>query len=400
MRSTIEETHVRTRSGTALFHRPLLLAAVFAVLVSALLTDLVPRHAPGLLRFEHAMADVRTSLLSDQLPSQHPHVAIVGISDQTLSGYTTLLPINRALLARLIDAIDAADAKVIGVDLLFYRPAPADDDAKLFDAIGRAKAKIVLAAADERLGLTQDQIDRQSRFLARAGRPAGYVNLAVERDWVVRFKAQPAPGTAFPRSFAELLIEAGGFAAGETHRRIAWLREPRDGSETFLNVPAEMLLGPDDNPAVRALRSGLKDKIVILGGLFPDLDQHVTPLSSRAQERTPGAVIHSHIVAEMIDGRGIRQVEADSLVLRLGLALLSGFGFLIGWRYRLKRQGILLGSLATVVILAADTIAFWQWRIILPIVLALLAWFIGEFAGHNLGRWLGQRPERSVWFGK
>ena len=101
----------------------------------------------------------------------------------------------------------------------------------------------------------------------------------------------------------------------------------------------------------------------------------MSPLSSRAQERTPGAVIHSHIVAEMIDGRGIRQVEADSLVLRLGLALLSGFGFLIGWRYRLKRQGILLGSLATVVILAVDTIVFWQWRIILPIVLALQAVF-------------------------
>ena len=57
-------------------------------------------------------------------------------------------------------------------------------------------------------------------------------------------------------------------------------------------------------------------------------------------------------------------------------------------------------ALATVVILAVDTIVFWQWRIILPIVLALLAWFMGEFAGHNLGRWLGHRPERSVWFGK
>jgi CHASE2 domain-containing sensor protein len=317
-----------------------------------------------------------------------------------LSGYTTLLPINRALLARLIDAIDAAGAKAIGVDLLFYRPAPAEDDDKLFDAIRRAKARIVLAGADERLGLTQAQIDRQSSFLARAGRPAGYVNLAVERDWVVRFKAQPAPGTAFPKSFAELAVEAGGFPARDTHRRIAWLREPRDGSETFLNVPAETLLSPDDNPAVRALRSRLKDKIVILGGLFPDLDQHVTPLGSRNHERTAGAVIHGHIVAEMIDGRGIRQIEADSLVLRLGLALLSGFGFLIGWRYRLKRQGILLGSLATIVILAVDIIVFWQWRIILPIVLALLAWFMGEFAGHNLGRWLGQRPERSMWFGK
>jgi len=63
--------------------------------------------------------------------------------------------------------------------------------------------------------------------------------------------------------------------------------------------------------------------------------------------------------------------------------------------------GILLGSLATVVILTVDTIVFWQFRIILPIVLALLAWFIGEFVGHYAGRWLGPRaPSASMWFVK
>jgi len=109
--------------------------------------------------------------------------------------------------------------------------------------------------------------------------------------------------------------------------------------------------------------------------------------------------VHSHIVAETIDARGIRQLEVDSLVLRLGLAIIAGLGFLIGWRYRLKRQGILLGSLATVVIFAIDIFVFWQFRIVLPIVLALLAWFIGEFAGHNAGRWLGPRPPSpSMWF--
>jgi hypothetical protein len=59
----------------------------------------------------------------------------------------------------------------------------------------------------------------------------------------------------------------------------------------------------------------------------------------------------------------------------------------------------LLGSLATVIVVAADTIVFWQFRIILPIVLALLAWFIGEFLGHYVGRWLGPRRSlQSTWF--
>jgi adenylate cyclase len=396
-----DEAHIRARGGTALFPRPVLLAGVVAVLAALLLADLMPRYAPGLLRFEHALADVRTSFLSDQLPSQHPHVAIVGITDQTLSDYKTRLPIDRALLARLIDAIDAAGAKVVGIDFLFYRTAPVDNEDMLFAAIRRARAKIILAAADERLGLSQPQIDRQLAFFAQAGRPAGYVNLATERDWVVRFKAQPAPATAYPKSFAQLLAEAAGFRVGGTLRRIAWLREPRDGSDTFLTIPAETLLGATDDPLFKAASSGLEGKIVILGGLFPDLDQHLTPMTSRTHDRMPGAVVHGHIVAEMVDGRGIGQVEVDSLVLRLGLAVLAGFGFLIGWRYRLKRQGILLGSLATVVILAIDIIVFWQFRIILPIVLALLAWFIGEFLGHHVGRWLGRRSRAaSMWFAK
>jgi adenylate cyclase len=378
----------------------MLLAGVFAVLTTLLLADLMPRYAPGLLRFEHAMADFRTSFLSDRLASQHPHVAIVGISDQTLSDFKTRLPIDRHLLARLVDAIDAAGAKVIGIDILFYRTAPVDNEDMLIDAIRRAKAKVVLAAADERLGLSQPQIDRQLGFLAQAQRPAGYVNLATERDWVVRFKAQPAAGSAYPKSFSRLLAEAAGYPVTETHRRVAWLRGPRDGSDTFLTIPAEALLGSADDPLIKAARDGLKDKIVIIGGLFPDLDQHLTPLTSLTDEAMSGALVHSHIVAELVDGRSVGQLEVNSLVLRLGLVFLAGFGFLIGWRYRLKRQGILLSSLATIVILALDTFVFWQWHIILPIVLALLAWFMGEFSGQYVGRWLGHRPDRAMWFVK
>jgi adenylate cyclase len=346
----------RIGARKGLFSRPFMLAGTMAILWSVVLVDIVPRYTPGLLRFEHSLADVRTSALSDQLPSQHPNVAIVGITDQTLSEYKTRLPIDRALLAKLVDAIDTAGAKVIGIDILFFRTAPADNEEMLIDVIRRARAKVVLAAADERLGLSQQEMARQSAFLAQAGRPAGYVNLATERDWLVRFKAQPAAGTAYPKSFAQLLVEAAGLPADMAIRRIAWLREPRDGSNTFLTIPAQVLLGPADEPLAKAARHGLKDKIVILGGLFPDMDQHLTPMTSRTNERMPGAMVHGHIVTETIDGRGIRQLEVDSLVPRIGLAILAGFGFLIGWRYRLKRQGILLGSLATVVIIAIDTI--------------------------------------------
>ena len=390
------------KTPTSPFRRPLVLSAIFAVLSTLLLADLAPRFAPGLLRFEHYMGDVRTAFLSDQLPSQHPQVAIVAITDETLAGYKTYLPVDRHLLARLVDAVDAAGAKVIGLDFLFTVSAPDDNELLLIDSIRRSRAKIVLAAADERVGLTQAQREKQLAFFRDADRPAGYSNLATERDSVVRFMAQPyTDGTpAYPKSFAALLAENAGYAAGQWRPRIAWLRTPLDGSDVFLTVAAETLLRPAEDPLANVLREGLKDKIVLMGGALREIDAHLTPLTNAPAEKMHGVAIHAHIAAQGVDGRSIGQLETNSMALRLALAGVAAIGFLVGWHYRLKRQGLLASGVASAVIVAVDTIVFWQLRIILPLVLAVAAWFLGEFSGHYIGRWLGPRGGRSMWFAK
>jgi CHASE2 domain-containing sensor protein len=106
------------------------------------------------------------------------------------------------------------------------------------------------------------------------------------------------------------------------------------------------------------------------------------------------------MVAQMVDGRSISQLETNSLALRLALAGVTAIGFLVGWGFRTKRQGLLASGVASAVIVIVDTIVFWQFRIILPLVLALAAWFLGEFSGHYLGKWLGPRADRSLLFGK
>jgi adenylate cyclase len=384
----IDSAESRLRPSQASLVRPFVLAAVVALLSALLLAEIAPVYAPGLLRFEHVLGDARTAFLSDRLPSQHPHVAIVSISDDTLKESKIRQPIDRALLARLVEAIDAAGAKVIGIDILSARVPPPDNESAFIEAIRKAKAKVVLAAADERVGLAKAHMEHQASFIAATGRPAGYVNLATEHDWVVRFKAQAFPGSTYQDSFAKLLAESYGSKVDESYRRIAWLLEPRDNSDTFLTIPAEIVLRADDAGA-RAARAQLKDKVVIIGGTFLDFDRHLTPLTARYGELQPGALIHAHIAAELVDGRSIGQLEVNSWRLRLGLAIVTAIAFFIGWRFRLSRRGVLLSSAATVAIIVVDTFVFWQWRIILPIVLALLAWFLGEFAGHYLGRRLG-----------
>ncbi|HUC46289.1 MAG TPA: CHASE2 domain-containing protein [Hyphomicrobiaceae bacterium] len=390
-----------SQPGSTLMRRPLIWSGVFALLATLLLTDLVPRYAPGLLRFEHYLGDVRTALLSDQLPSQHPSVAIVAITDDTLAGYRTYLPVDRDLLARVIEAVDAAGAKVIGLDFLFTSPADGSE-ILLIEAIRRARAKVVLAAADERIGLSQVQRDKQQAFFREVDRPVGYLNLATERDSVVRFMAQPnaEDKPAYPKSFAALIAESAGFTSSQDRARIAWLRTPRDGADTFLTISAEALLRPADDPVVQVLRAGLKDKIVLVGGTLREIDTHLTPLTNRHEEKMHGVAIHAQMVAQMVDGRSIAQLETEAASLRLALAAVAALGFLVGWGFRRRRKGLFASGVVSAVIIAVDTIVFWQFRIILPLVLALAAWFLGEFSGHYLGRWLGPRGDRPMWFAR
>ena len=373
---------------------PLFLSALFALGSTLALAELVPTYAPGLLRFEHSLGDARTAYLADRLPSQHPRVAIVGITDETVQDLSARLPIDTDLLTRLVQAIDAAGAGVIGLDLLFTRFASTPAEERFVRVLRDARARVVLAAVDERVGLSATQAARHKAFLAAVGRPSGFVNLATERDWVIRFKALPALDGAYPKSFARALAEEGGATRFSTSPRIAWLGPPADGTDAFLTIPGEVLLGPAASPLARATLAGLKDKIVIVGGMFPDIDRHVTPLSSRTNERTPGALIHAHITAEYVDGRSVGEPDARLLAIRIVLALLAGAGFLAGWRFRHTHKGLLAGSVATSLIIVVDIFVFWQFRIILPLVLALMAWFLGEFSGHYLGSWLGERKAK------
>jgi adenylate cyclase len=382
----------RSDRRRALFPRPFLLSVIIAVLLTLGFANLVPRYAPGLLRFEHAMGDLRTARISDQLPSQHPMVAIVGITDRTLKPYKARLPIDAGLLARVVAAVDAAGPKVIGIDVLFVRPQ--DNEDALVAAIKSARAPVVMAAADERIALDAEQRETQRSILRQAGRPAGYANLATERDYIVRFKAEPAPGSIYKHSFAHVAAEAAGFHPSEKHRRIPWLRTPADHSDVFLQLSAETLFRAEDDPVFKAAREGLNGKIVIIGGLLNDIDTHLTPLG-----RMHGALLHAQILAGLVDGRSVRQLEADSIAIYLILAGITVLSFLVGWHNRLTRRGLLTSTVATAAIIAIDTITFWQFRIILPVVLALIAWFVGEFLGHYLGRWLGPRST-ARWFVK
>ena len=346
----------------------------------------VPQFLPWVLRFEHATADWRTALLSDRLPGPHPEIAVVSITNATLRDYANS-PVDRGLLARTVAAIDAAGAKVIGIDVYFLKATEAAKDQALVAALVGAKAKVVLGAWDERGQMEQFQRDFQRAFLERIGRPAGYLNLRHQRDDVVRYRSSPHPGSLYSESFSRLLARAAGRDGADSERPIAWLLPPANGAETFVTVPAHRIVaGEHDTTAAAAAEAArpLSGRIVLVGGVFPERDQHRTPLSARTSESMSGVYIHANMIADLLDPR--RTIaELPPAAARNLVALVAVVSCVIGWLLWQSSIVQYLGyTFATLVLVAVDALVYREFRLLLPITLILAAWFLGVTGGRAL----------------
>ncbi len=294
--------------------------------LAALLLAEMP-HGP-----EHWSADWRTSLLSKKYPAQYSSIALVEINNSTLKRLPYVSPIDRQLLSDLIAAVDAAEPKAIGIDIVFDRATEPRKDDILIDTIKNARSKIVIGVVD-RESLEHEAADYQDNFIARTGRQVGHVYLDTSHsspfvisDHVVREIAEPRKGSTPRAGLAQELAAAVGskFHVDDSH--ISWLLPPVDGSETFLTLPADSITGvsPDGVPSLGAL---LRDKVVLIGGRFPDRDQHLTPLSVRYGTRSSGLFIHAQILRQILDGETLHSFQKWYVQL-----VIAAVVFVLGWQ--------------------------------------------------------------------
>ncbi len=348
----------------------------------------VPGYGRGeYLRHGHWTTDWRTALLSPRLAAPHDTVALVTINDATLKDYASS-PIDRGLLARIVRAVDATGPRAIGVDVLFLKRTDTEKDEALAAALREAKAPLVLGAEDERGPLQPFQREFQAEYLARTGRPAGYLNLRRQSDDVVRYTAVPAEGGAFPKSFARLLAEAAGAPGlSDVSRPISWMLGRDDDMKPFLMLPAQDLLADAD------LGTQLKGRVVIIGGDFPFRDRHRVPLSVRTGEQMPGAAIHAQVAAMMLEpGRAVSEV--GPLKARVLVLLAAALGLWLGWRLGLSRLVTYLGwGTASVLLVAVDAFAYRGLQVLMPFTLVALAWVAGLTAGRSLRTALSLRRQ-------
>jgi adenylate cyclase len=360
---------------------------VLACAVGLVALVLVPKATP-LAQLEYWTADWRTAFLSDTSDKEHPHLAVVVIDDKTLEPYPYLSPTDRGLVADLVSALKTAGAAVIGLDFYFVKATEPDKDAALLAALrpDASKVQIVLGVADERIRLNESQRAFQERYLAQIDRPKGYLNLKIEADGTIRYKPSAAGTPTVSLSFAQAIALAAGAPTTNESSRIAWLLAPK-AKAPFAIVRAEDLAAAARNPSSqsnRELLSKIEGRIVLVGVDRPFLDQHVTPLRVRSGTKTAGILVHAQMVAELLDGRSVRELtvrQTQLLVLGMGLA-----GCVLSWLA--SHHGFNLGgwTLATILFVAIDVALFARWRFVLPFTMGMAAWVLGVTAGQFLSK--------------
>ena len=286
---------------------------VFSLLVCvlAVLAALALFYAPiraKLDRFEYWTADWRTLLLADRTASQHPGIVLVVFDPATFDG-GVVSPIPRDTHAQILRTIDAMGPKAIGLDFYFVASQGADKDGAMLAALHEIKTPIVLGAIDAHTTeFNEHQRAYQEKFLADAGRPAGYLALKYDPGHIVRRTSPPLPQSPFKESFSrQVALAAGAPLAGpgtsSESMRIAWLVGPNRDTEPFLKVSAKDLQPGADEARRAELAQRIKGNIVLTGIDMPNSDRHDTALSVWTEDKMLGAMIHAHILAQLLDGR-------------------------------------------------------------------------------------------------
>lgn len=333
--------------------------------------------------------DWRTLLFSKRAEAPRPDIAIVLINEESLAEYDYLSPVDRGLTAKLIRAIDEARPKAIGLDFIYDRKSETDKTAALIEAIRSARSPVVFGAIDERAGFGPESLRYQEQFIAETGRPeaAGHVILRQQGgnlklgDQAVRYIAGPSPEPPHRKSFTELLAQHRSELSTLQSRYIAWLLPP-ENADLFplFRVPRHApSAGPDEIFPPR-WREALRDKIVLIGGDFPDRDKHLTPLSIWDGAKIPGVFIQGQILAQRLDGRNIYVIHWQAELILLAVIAFLGFLFSRQWRAQRYDWLVYLGGL--ILLGGIGVILFATKGIILPSATLFFAWTGGVSGGH------------------
>ena len=309
--------------------------------------------------FTHAVEmwarDLRIAIATPPEP-QNDEIVIIGLTDETLDTLPYRLPVDRDFMADLIEKLDAAGVRAIGIDSLYDRKTEPAKDERLRNAIRNAKAPVIPIWADETFGVDGERLDILQDFIGDG--PSGHGVIFSDRFDRTARRHKPVwdPNSPHPYQFPAAIADILGVPFDTATASIAWRGNTIEGDSPFKLYPAHW---------VSALPAEwFSNKIALIGVDLVDIDRHRTPFNVLpGTPRMSGIEIHAHALAQLLEGRTL---WTTGFAANFVIGVVAG---LIGIVLALIRSPLLL-KLATgaAVILLFWILCFVMYRLSGPLV--------------------------------
>jgi adenylate cyclase len=349
---------------------------------------------------ERTLYDLRAAHYAPRVEPD-PRVLLVVYDDQTLIAARKRSPLDRGILARALQNLDAMGARAIGIDILFDQPQ--DEDDALVATLRSMRTPVSVAYADLATNPDDLQWDQQQFLAAFLGRLKGSrahpASIRLDNTFgVTRVWPRPMPGSPPELSRAMLTAAGDGHLARPEYTGAIRYRLPaRDTGQDVRPVYTQLKvdLFADLDPALAPVfAEQVRGRFVLIGASLVDQDRVETSLTYLTGETVPGITVHADMLAQLLDRATYRPPAAwfpwAQAVLLVVLAVLSGLLEARSWKF---------APLVAVQLALIAALPFWLHSqgvdtFGLPAVGPLLGWVIAYVAAVTIARASGAVQRR------
>jgi len=288
---------------------------------------------------ERALYDARFYTEAARTLEQDNRIVLVTYNDDTLAQLGKRSPLDRAMLARALRAIDGMNPRAIGIDILIDQAQP--EDAELIAAMRAMRTPTFLAlasAADNEDQMLPWQEEFLRNFLRQVSsgsvRPASIRLETDPADNVIRRWPERPAGA--PPLLANAMVRV--HPEFRTYQRAIDFRLPASGRSdevpVFTNLPIQFVAEFPEG-----VRSSIQGRYVLIGGDIQDLDNFETPMFRFTSRWTKGLEVHAQMLAQQLDGRIPASIPGWALwIAAIGVVAAGALSSLLelrGWKLAL-----------------------------------------------------------------
>ena len=303
------------------------------LVLMAVLVAVFSWRIPVLGNAERAMFDVRQLFHAEQVEEQDPRILMVVYNDATLMNLQKRSPLDRGLLAKALQNIDAMAPEAIAIDILFDQPQ--DEDAELIATLRAMETPVSIgyAAADTNEGdIIFEQQQYLEDFLAQMqGSKAHPASVRLDESFGAT-RVWPSIEPDLPPVLGRAMLIASGKAdmalPGYTGA-IAYKQPAFEEMPVFTTLPIDLFADPEVAAGMAPMVEG---RYILIGGDLVDFDRVNTPFTSITGESPAGMSVHAQMTAQMLDGKGLpRPLPAVIWALAVLFVLVGVLTGLLEW---------------------------------------------------------------------